>query len=181
MRLSLLSIALLISTAAHAQTMLGTVTSDLDQNGTAEVFTLIDSGQGYATLEIENTAKGLLKSHDIAWVGGMDGQIPYLALAPNGSVQVISINDSVGRDRWQLTLTIAYRDNDYRVAGYTYEWNDTLDLASNGICDVNILAGKGETSLNGGPNTSFATDEFATPVTDWSDSSFGPNEACFPQ
>jgi hypothetical protein len=173
-----LAIVFLLATPASAQTVLGVVSADLDQSGGAETFTLLDNGQGSADLQIDDTALGSRFAAEIAWVGGF-GQTPRIARAPNGSVQVISMNDSVGRGRWELTLTIAYRDDDYLVAGYTYAWRDTLDLADNGICDVNLLSGRGEVTRNGGPKRTFKTTEFATPVTSWSWASFGPNDACF--
>lgn len=173
-----LAIVFLLATPAAAQSVLGVVSSDLDQSGGAETFTLLDNGQGSADLQIDDTALGTRFGAEIAWVGGI-GQTPTITLAPNGSVQIISMNDSIGRGRWELTLTIAYRDDDYLVAGYTYAWRDTLDLADNGVCDVNLLSGRGEVTRNGGPKLSFKTNEFATPVTSWNWSSFGPNDACF--
>lgn len=35
-------------------------------------------------------------------------------------MQIVSQNDAVGRDRWEKILTIAYRDHDFVVAGFTY-------------------------------------------------------------
>ncbi|MCX7302108.1 MAG: hypothetical protein NTX73_17345 [Rhodobacterales bacterium] len=169
-----------LSAPVAAQSVLGVVSSDLDKSGGAETFTLLDNGQGLADFQIDDTALGTQFGADVAWVGG-PGQIPWLELAPNGSVQIISGNDAIGRDRWNLTLTIAYRDGEYRVAGYTYIYRDTLDLANNLVCDVNLLSGKGEVSFDGGPKQTFKTDEFATPITSWSQSSFGPNENCFPR
>ncbi len=177
-----LAILCLIVLAAPvaAQSVPGVVSSDLDKSGGAETFTLLDNGQGSADFQIDNTALGTQFGADVAWVGG-PGQIPSLQLAPNGSVQIVSGNDAIGRDRWNLTLTIAFREGEYRVAGYTYAYWDTLDLANNLVCDVNLLSGKGEVSFDGGPKQTFRTDEFATPITVWSQSSFGPNENCFPK
>jgi hypothetical protein len=178
MRALAIAFALVLASPATAQSVIGVVKADLDQSGGAETFTLLDNGQGSADLQIDDTAMGTRFGAEIAWVGG-PGQTPWIALAPNGSVQVISMNDAIGRGRWELTLTIAFRDGDYRVAGYTYAWRDTIELADNGVCDVNLLSGRGEVTRNGGPKLTFKTSEFATPVTSWNWSSFGPNDACF--
>ncbi|MFC3071916.1 hypothetical protein [Shinella pollutisoli] len=82
---------------------------------------------------------------DTVW-GGLTlyGQEPSLAALANGSFTLTTRNESVGRDRWRQSLTIAYRNNDFIVAGYTYASHDTLD--PNGVreCDLNVLTGKGK-------------------------------------
>ena len=178
MRLIFATGATLLANAALGQEVLGVVKSDLDDSGGAEVFTLLDTGTGTADLQIDDTAMGTVFAADIAWVGG-PGQVPSVALADNGSVQVTSMNEAVGRDRWTLTLTIAYRADAYRVAGYTYRWRDTLDLASNGVCDVNLLTGRGEVSVDGGAKQAFIQSLPAMPVTDWTDMTISlPPDAC---
>jgi hypothetical protein len=178
MRLISALILALCAAPALAQDVLGVVESDLDGSGSAEVFTLLDTGNGTADLQIDDTSWGTVFASDIAWVGGI-GQTPELGLADNGSVQLTSMNDAVGRSRWRLTLTIAYRNGDYRVAGYTYEWRDTLDLADNGVCDVNLLTGQGEVSRDGGVVKSFSQSLPALPVTDWTDMTLvSPPDAC---
>lgn len=178
MRLIFAAGFILLANAAVSQDVLGVVNSDLDDSGRAEVFTLLDTGTGTADLQIDDTAMGTVFAADIAWVGE-SGQIPSIALAGNGSVQVTSMNDAVGRDRWTLTLTIAYRNEAYRVAGYTYVWRDTLELANNGVCDVNLLTGQGEVSMDGGPKQQFSQSLPAMPVTDWTEMTISlPPDAC---
>lgn len=70
------------------------------------------------------------------------GQDPTVSAVPNGSIAVHSENSSVGRDRWEQTLTIAYRNSSFVVAGFTYSDHDTLDPKSGGSCDYNVLSGK---------------------------------------
>ena len=67
------------------------------------------------------------RAPSIAWRGRMFGQEPRLEVAKNKSLKVISENASIGRDRWEQTLTIAYRGGRFVVAGYTYSYYDTLD------------------------------------------------------
>lgn len=78
----------------------------------------------------------------IIWSGG-PGQTAELRLTEHGSLQVVSMNFAIGRNRWQQTLTIAYRDGRYMLGGYTYEWYDSLDLENSGTCDVNLFNGRG--------------------------------------
>lgn len=71
------------------------------------------------------------------------GQEPILEAMANGSIKITTRNDSIGRNRWSQTLTLAYRNTDFIVAGFTYSYHDTLDLAASGDCDLNVLTGKG--------------------------------------
>ncbi len=95
---------------------------------------------------------------------GMFGQDPSIEARPGGSIAVSSQNSAIGRNRWEQTLTIAYRDEQFVVAGYTYSYYDTLDTDENGQCDYNILTGKvvakGKTST---------IDPKTIAVSDWQD------------
>ena len=75
----------------------------------------------------------------------MYGQEPEVAALANGSFTITTKNDSVGRDRWRQSLTVAYRNFDFIVAGYTYSSYDTLDPNGGSECDLNVLTGKGKT------------------------------------
>ncbi|PWQ93546.1 hypothetical protein [Leucothrix arctica] len=90
-----------------------------------------------------NTPQLALFKPNLAWSGSMWGNIPSLALTAGGSLQVLSQNQAIGRNRWSQILTIAYRNKAFVVAGYTYESRDTLDLSYKLDCDVNLLTGKG--------------------------------------
>ncbi|MCR6498581.1 hypothetical protein MUO32_06025 [Shinella sp. CPCC 101442] len=76
----------------------------------------------------------------------MYGQEPEVAALANGSFTLTTKNDSVGRDRWRQSLTVAYRNFDFIVAGYTYSAYDTLNPDGGGECDLNVLTGKGKSS-----------------------------------
>lgn len=153
----------LVALPAAAQT----VSSDLNGDGKPEHFTLIER-DGNVDLQIENTGGGVVIARRIAWSGGI-GQKPALELAPNGSVRLISMNDSIGRHRWHLSLTIAYRQGRYMVAGYTYDWRDTLDLEDSGTCDLNLLNGKGVLQKADGPKRPIRATMRAMPVTEFKD------------
>lgn len=73
---------------------------------------------------------------------GIYGQEPSIAALPNGSIAITSQNDAIGRDRWHQTLTLAYRNNSFLVAGYTYDSRDTLEPDNSHECDYNVLTGK---------------------------------------
>lgn len=94
----------------------------------------------------------------------MYGREPELTALANGSFTITTKNDSVGRDRWRQSLTIAYRNFDFIVAGYTYSAYDTLNPDGGAECDLNVLTGKGKTS--GGAVSGQA--QFAL-LKDWKD------------
>jgi len=164
-----LAVFLAFVSASLGQGVGTTVASDLDGDGATEQFRLADiDNDGIADLLIDRPGRAQIVARDVAWIGGI-GQQPDLSLAPNGSVRLTSKNDAVGRNRWRLTLTIAYRGKAYRVAGYTYEWYDTLEVSDNGSCDLNLLNGKGTLQIDGGPVRLIRTGLKALPVTDWTD------------
>jgi len=157
----------LLASPALAQPVGTAITADLNNDGRAERFTLIDDGDGSADLRIE-TGGGVIEAENIAWVGGI-GQQPELGLAPNGSLRLISMNEAIGRNRWRLTLTIAYRRGAYMVAGYTYDWYDTIELEDNGSCDLNLLTGKGTLARGDSPARPIRTSLNPRRVTAWQD------------
>ncbi len=177
MRRFALCIPLLAATAALADMVGQPLATDLNGDKRAEVFTLQHNGDGAADLSITDTGGRDILAQDIAWIGGI-GQEPELGLAPNGSVTLTSKNDSVGRSRWFLTLTIAWRDNAYRVAGYTYTWYDTLDLATYGVCDINLLTGRGLAKIGDAAEQAVRVPRGAPAVTDWKEASFPLPPAC---
>lgn len=108
------------------------------------------------------------------------GQEPELVAMPNGSIQVITKNEAIGRDRWHQTLTLAYRNTDFIVAGFTYSYYDTLEPENSGNCDLNVLTGKGVASKGDGKGGEIklkisVQPEFM-PFKDWPDD--GGMKAC---
>ncbi|TNC72432.1 hypothetical protein [Rubellimicrobium roseum] len=144
------------------------VEADLDGNGAAETYVLRDGGETTVDLEVRTT-DGTRMVPGIAWTGRTPGTEPELALSPAGSVQVVSMNDAVGRDRWRLVLTLAHRGGDWRVAGITYDWRDTLDPAARwGGCDLNLLTGRGTATSPEGERAIVAPSP-APVLWDWQD------------
>jgi hypothetical protein len=135
------------------------VTGDFNKDGTPDLALLV-RGEDDMDLRfflrdkdgmyLKEAGVALNKVWGNAQPGGVVGQEPELKAMPNGSIQVITHNDAIGRDRWSQTLTIAYRNTDFIVAGFTYTYYDTLDPDSNGDCDLNVLTGKGIANMPDG-------------------------------
>lgn len=91
--------------------------------------------------EILDLAIGL---PDKIW-GGRDfyGQEPSLTALPNGSLAIKTQNFAIGRERWEHTLSIAYRNDRFYVAGLTFNSYDSLQEDSSVHCDLNLRTGKG--------------------------------------
>ncbi len=156
---------------AAAQDVIDSTLSDLNGDGMAERFTLLHyRDAARADLIIEDTGTGRITARRVVWIGGA-GQEPELDRAPNGSVRLISMNESIGRNRWRQTLTIAYRQGAYMVAGFTYDWYDTLDLGAAGRCDLNLLNGKGFLTEGQGPKRAIRHSEPPRPITTWTEDS----------
>lgn len=122
----------------------------------ADLFIYLSTGPD-ASLQLAAYEKGF------AWTGILFGTLPQLALTSNpAALQLISENDAVGRDRWKQALTLVYRDKTFLVAGYTFDYRDTLDPDNVKTCDLNLLTGKGVG--NGKPFTSTTR---AMPIARW--------------
>lgn len=104
---------------------------------------------------------------DMLWGSGGSrrfyGQEPSLRALGNGSLAVTEQNWGVGRERWTSTMTVAWRDERFVVAGYTFNSFDTLQEEEPLICDLNLLNGRG--TINGG-EVSFSLR--AVPLSEWS-------------
>ncbi len=77
--------------------------------------------------------------------GGRDfyGQEPSVRGLANGSIAIGTQNSGVGRSRWEHSLSVAYRNGRFVVAGLTYSSYDTLQEYAAVDCDLNLLTGKG--------------------------------------
>lgn len=104
-------------------------------------------------------------AHDIAYVGAMFGTMPELRITKSGALSVYSENTGVGRDKWEQTLTLAYRNGQYVVAGFTLNAWDGLDPNGGVSCDINYLSGKGVKNTK----TKLAVISGGIPLGQWSD------------
>ena len=127
------------------------VWADLDADGVSESYVLREEGELVVT---EGDWQRVVS--DAASVGPLPGQKPTLAISEAGSVLLTSMNEGMGRDRWRMTLTIAHRGGDWRIAGYTYDFYDPLDATAWGHCDLNLLTGQGVAETQDGPRLAVA-------------------------
>lgn len=113
-------------------------------------------------LRLATSAPGKIWGTTVA--EGIYGQEPSIKAAGKSSIAIHSQNSAIGRDRWEQTLTLAYRNNQFVVAGYTYSHYDTLDPDGGGSCDYNILTGK--MAAKGKTST---IDPKTIAISDWQD------------
>jgi hypothetical protein len=109
-----------------------------DESGDRNSVYVYINGQDKPGLTLKTVAPDKIWGNVSVW-----GQAPSLTALPNGSFTITTNNDSIGRDRWERNLTIAYRNFDFVVAGYTYTGRDTLNVDYSAECDFNVLTGKG--------------------------------------
>ena len=139
-----------------AERIVAMASGDWNKDGTPDLAVIAtpgdDSGDDngiyvYLAKPEENRLTPVLTLPNVIWGNlTMYGQEPELAALANGSFTITTKNDAVGRDRWRQSLTIAYRNFDFIVAGYTYSSYDTLNPDGGAECDLNVLTGKGKTS-----------------------------------
>jgi hypothetical protein len=132
--------------------IISVASSDWNGDGAADRAILAEGAPGEADLYIylstpaqaNNPPRELaLAKQHVAWRGEMAGTEPSLELSSRGSLLLKSGNQSIGRDRWEQTLTVAYRNDQFVIAGLTLEVRDTLDHSVGGNCDLNLLTGQG--------------------------------------
>lgn len=136
---------------------------------------MVEAEEGNDLYIFINTYEGWKQAahaKEIVWSGGI-GQEASLEVAENGWLKVKSQNSSIGRGRWEQSLTVVYRKGAFRVAGYTYSYYDTLNPEDHGTCDVNLLTGKGTHK-----GKTFKTALKALPVNEWTQDT-GPDECGF--
>lgn len=129
---------------------------DFNRDGRPDLAVLVQSDSDDADTSLfiyfrEDAEDGVLSlafsGPDMLWgTGGsrrFHGQEPSLKVLANGSLAVTEQNWGVGRQRWSSTITVAWRDARFVVAGYTYSSFDTLQEEEPLNCDLNLLTGRG--------------------------------------
>jgi len=169
----LFAFLLLLPSAVFGQNFTASLEVDLNGDGIKDRAELKETSQGggadlYIWLgKSDGTMHLGSKANELVWVGGI-GQQPEIGLTQHGSLQIVSQNIAIGRDRWVQTLTIAWRGGAFVLAGFTYNWYDTLNLESSGSCDVNLLNGRGELFKGKDDRkTTFRTKLRAMPIEKW--------------
>ena len=130
--------------------VVASVAGDFDGNGRADLAVLLGDNTVALAIFEEIEAYGGLRlvaeGPDIAWMGSLN-EPPRIEVTEAGSLRVTSSNFGIGRNKWEMALTIAYRRDAYRVAGITFVEVDTLDLENLQLrCDLNLLTGRGTLS-----------------------------------
>lgn len=122
----------------------------------------------------DRAGQPLLVARNLVYAGSMGGQQPWLEVSERNSLLVRSEQIGIGRSPWEETLTLAWRDGDLLVAGWTQIGWDRL-TASSFRCDWNLLTGDwqadetlqnddGEVLREGSQTGRHA---MRIPVTDW--------------
>ena len=94
----------------------------------------------------------MLSVPDKVWGGRFHGHEPSIKALENGSIAITTQNSSIGREHWKHTLSLAWRNDRFLVAGLTFSFHDTSQEEHVSlICDLNLLTGKG--IVNGRPTT----------------------------
>ncbi len=174
---ALLGLSATLAQAAEAidpDRIIFAATGDWDKDGTSDLAMLVAPVEGsdddnavYIYLNDGRTDRLKLKTVVLNKVWGdliMAARAPSITALDNGSILITTHNESVGRDRWEQKLTVAYRNFDFVVAGYTYTSYDTLDLDNTTDCDFNVLTGKGKSN-----DKPVAEKGEIVLLTDWSD------------
>lgn len=135
------------------------VYGELNQDGGRDNLVLVENSEGmsadlYLYLSNEGTVLPLVFPN-VAWLGGMWGQIPSLSFTPSlDSFQIKSEQWGCCRNKWDTIMTVSYRNNEFVVSGWTHKGIDTLGQNENSEdpfsfgCDVNLLTGGYETYTN---------------------------------
>lgn len=158
-----------------AERIVAGASGDWNKDGATDLALLVAPGSDDEVvgiyLYVTESDRGLLRlvtaAPDKVWgntrLDGLYGRDPAITALANGSIAVMSQNSTIGRDRWEKTLTLAYREGRFIVAGYTYSYYDTIDNDS-GSCDYNVVTGKltrDETARSVAPRT--------VSIADWTD------------
>lgn len=146
--------AIALSADFPAERVIAMASGDWNTDGTPDLALVAMPGENsdednglyiYLAKPDENRLSLALTLPNTVWGNlTMYGQEPELAALANGSLTLTTKNEAIGRDRWRQSLTIAYRNFDFVVAGYTFSSYDTLDTEGGHECDVNVLTGKGK-------------------------------------
>ena len=123
-----------------------------DWIGCEEITLLADDDAGAADLIIrpnqnaDTDAPPILR-RTIAFNGGMFGQRPALVAGPEGSFRLTSEQTGIGRSPWEMSVSIAWRDGTFVIAGVTYTTWDRFS-AQSFTCDLNLRTGGYEIVAN---------------------------------
>ena len=116
-----------------------------DEQLDAATITVDDHGGNVFTLYRGDAVDGLrplVTLTDVIWSGTMAGTLPAFEPRSETAFAIYSQQTAVGRNPWHQHVTVAFRDGDYRVAGFDYSTYDRIDPGHSGDCSVNLLTGR---------------------------------------
>ena len=149
--------------------VISAVTGDWNHDGSMDRAVLVEGDDSDAALFVyvaDGNGNMILAGYarSIAFAGRMFGNVPDLRLSKSGALQVHSENIAIGRNHWERTLTLAYRNDAMVVGGLTTSGYDTMDPKSAASCDINLLTGKGKSWKD-----VIKVKAGGVPVADWTD------------
>ncbi|RWN28448.1 MAG: hypothetical protein EOR95_23610 [Mesorhizobium sp.] len=167
MRAMLFGVMLLLPTMALAepietQKIITALTGDWNGDGAVDLVMIVETKPGdpmdmYFFLRdreanflkpagiVREQIYGEWNGYDRPGYGASDTE-PELSTLPNGSINLYLPAMPVGSKRTNTTLTLAYRNDAFIVAGFAYDYHDYLEDNVASDCDYNVLTGKGKSS-----------------------------------
>ncbi|OJG00236.1 hypothetical protein [Pararhizobium antarcticum] len=92
------------------------------------------------------------------------GNDAVISALPNGSILVTTRNGAEGQRHYEQKLTLAYRNFQFVVAGYTFTRSDDNGVETFDACDLNVLTGKGKRD-----GIAFSVAPVFTTIEEWND------------
>jgi hypothetical protein len=148
MMAAMATILLLVPVAHGATKVVAEAIGDINGDGVKDRAQLIADGDDvdvavYLSAGGKLPAKPTVLKKALGDYSDVPGQEPELSISGKGSMIIVFKNEAIGRDRWHAQYTIAWRNGALVVAGYSFDYRDTLEPNRSGACDVNFLTGKG--------------------------------------
>ncbi|PVH28637.1 hypothetical protein [Pararhodobacter oceanensis] len=143
---ALVTPALADSDAPQPGTLIAALSGDWNGDGDPDAVLLVQSETpDSADLRVYlGTFRGLepqFTTFSATYAGPWGGQTPGLVALTPTTFAITSEQTGIGRTPWTQRITIAYREDSFRVAGFTHQFYDRIDPAYHGSCDVNLLTG----------------------------------------
>ncbi|TIT23488.1 MAG: hypothetical protein E5W70_08170 [Mesorhizobium sp.] len=167
MRSTIFGLVLLLPAAALAepietQKIIAAATGDWNGDGAADLAMIVETEPGHPmdlhlflrdrdgdflrpAGVVREQIYGEWKNYDRPGPATSDTE-PELTALPNGSIKLYIPAMEIGSERINKTLTLAWRNGTFVVAGFAYEHWDYMDDNVASDCDYNVLTGKGKSS-----------------------------------
>ncbi|GAB4260813.1 MAG: hypothetical protein Kow0013_04710 [Pararhodobacter sp.] len=150
MQIAALLAAAVAASAAHAEPpepgrLIAVLSGDWTSDEEPDAVVLVQAPDGMADLTIyEGGFRGLepvLSLPGRIDAGPLAGAAPGLEARGPRRFAILTEQTGVGREPWYQSLTVTYREGDYWVTGYAYDFYDRLDPGNHGSCAVDLETG----------------------------------------